>query len=107
MRKKIDLLIRFFVLALLPAFILRPVVVSLHNGSYSGSLHESKFFPTNNQDLTTPQTALRSIDREAPEIVALVPAVSREKAPSIPKGIFCLAPAEELSSHKISPILRI
>lgn len=87
MIKKIKILIGSFMLVLLPAFVLRPVVVCVHNRSFHAvSPQAARFFSPAFLGLSPRPMALRPIAREAPDTAALAPRMARAKAPAVPEG---------------------
>lgn len=108
MRKKFKIYSQILALALLPAFVMRPVVVAVHNGSlHSTDQQEAKAFSTNSQELSVPHTALRNVERENPDVTALIPRISKVKATSLLETPFNVVFAPVVSSPKSSLVLRI
>jgi hypothetical protein len=108
MPKKIDVLIRFFLLILLPAFVMRPVVVCVHNAAnHPNCQQETTSYSSRSTELSTPQTTLRSIEREAPDVISLVPGVSKEWENSAPVSRFKLVSSAFISFQKSPFVLRI
>jgi hypothetical protein len=108
MRKKIKIYSQILALALLPAFVMRPVVVAVHNGSFhSTNEQEAKAFSTNSQELSLPYTALRNVERENPDVTALIPRISKVKIPSLLENQLNVVFVPVVSSPKSSLVLRI
>ncbi len=108
MVNKMNILIRLFIMVLLPAFILRPVVVCVHNSSsYQNLQDEIGSFSHQNEEISVPHTTLRHIAREAPDSVVLVPCITKAKAPSFSDSRISLVFAPGNSSPQSFLILRI
>jgi hypothetical protein len=108
MFKKIKIHFQVLALALLPAFIMRPVVVAVHNGStLSVSQQEARFSASVSQQLSAPHSALRNVEREAPDVTALVPRISKAKAPLLLETPLNVVFTSAVSSPKSFLVLRI
>ncbi len=108
MRKKLKTCFQIFALALLPAFVMRPVIVTVNYGSFhSANSQETKAFSTNCQAFSASHLAFRSVDREAPDVTILVPRISKVKAPSLLENPINVVFASAVSSPKSFLVLRI
>ena len=108
MRKKLKIYFQILALTLLPAFVLRPVVVAVHNGSlHSTNQQETKAFSTHSQELSTFHSAFRNVEREAPDVTVLIPRISKVKAPSLLENQVSFAFVSVVSSPKSFLVLRI
>ncbi len=108
MRKKIKIYSQILAIALLPAFVMRPVVVAVHNGSiHAADQQETKVFPTIPQVLSAPHLALRNIEREAPDVTVLVPRISKVKATLLLENQLSFTSVSVVTSPKSFLVLRI
>ena len=108
MPKKIDLLIRIFLLVLLPAFIMRPVVVSVHNAdNHSNNQQGSSSCSSHSTELSTHPLTLRSIEREAPDVISFIPCISKECGNFLPDSSFKPVSSTCISFQKSPLVLRI
>ncbi len=107
MGKKFKKLFRISLLALLPALILRPVVVCVHNGATQPINHEISTFTLHSLELSTPHTALRHIAREAPDSMVLVHCITKAKAPSLSESRLSLEAVSCNTSPRNFLVLRI
>ncbi len=108
MRKKLKIYFKILALALLPAFVMRPVVVAVHNGSlHSAHQQETQTVSTHSQELSAPHSALRNVEREAPDVTTLIARISKVKTPSLLENHLRVAFASVVSSPKSFLVLRI
>jgi len=106
MRKKIGILLKTLVLVLLTVLVLRPVVVSVHNGAVLGNVKQDGM--SFSRLLSAPHSVFHHIGKEAPpDVMALLPLFTRAKSLSLLDCRFNLV----LTSCKPSPksylVLRI
>lgn len=108
MVKKIKCFLLLFLVFFLPAFIMRPVVVCLHNTSNLHSTPQKAELATHSgQEMASPLSTLHHIDREAPDVAFLVPCYSREKVPSLADNRLSFVVPSSITFQKSSLILRI
>ena len=108
MRKKANILITFLVLALVPTFLVRPIMVDLQNGPYHSSVQQKdKSFSLCSQEHSSKHFAFRHVDRESPNVTAFAPEVSKVKTPSLLVGRSHLVLASSGSLPKSPFVLRI
>lgn len=104
MLKKTKILTQVFALFLLPAFVLRPTLVNSQiTPLHSGIPQESKAFAK----VLSSHSVFRHVEREAPDVTALNPRISKVKVPSLLDNRLSLVTASPSSSPQSFLILRI
>ncbi len=83
MRKKMNNLIRFLFLALLPLFILKPVLVYTANGQTNVRVQGAGNSFAHYFQVYSFQETLRHVQKVVPELPALIPGITKAKAPSL------------------------
>lgn len=108
--KKAKIYFQVLVLALLPGFVARPVMVGIHNSALAS------FQPQESQTLSpaTPfeefspfRTAFRSVERETSDVTVWIPLVSGMKSPSVSEGRLTVVSLPALFTPQNFLVLRI
>lgn len=105
--KRMKILLRLLVMALVSAFVLRPVVVSIHNGALSGNDRQASASSHVSHQLSVPFSVLRGVEREAPDVVVLVPPAFNAKALPLVDGRSNVVSASGFTPPKSFLVLRI
>ena len=106
MRKKTKILLQTLVFVLLPAFVIRPVIVSVHNGlALTDVQHEGNSFSA---ALFAPHSVFHHLSRETPpDLSALIPRYTRMNSPSFLGSRLNLVSNPYNPFHKNFLVLRI